>query len=146
MEDNIQHEVHLFKSTSLKKAFIVARKVESKNIAMAIKRTTSNTYRENNVPSSNPTQRLTPQQLDERRAKALCFNCDNKYSKGHKCGEKKLFYIDCEGDKAKEQEPSQAEETEEITPTISCHALAGISTPQTLDRRIYQKGKGNSVG
>ena len=65
---------------------------------MATKRFPSNTYKENNVPSSNlpkPT-RLTPQQMDERRSKGLCFNCDNKYSKGHKCGEKKLFYIDYE--------------------------------------------------
>ena len=54
----------------------------------------------NNAPSSNlpkPT-RLTPQQMDERREKGLCFNCDSKYSKGHKCGEKKLFYIDSEED------------------------------------------------
>ena len=39
---------------------------------------------------------MTPQQLEERKVKGLFFNCDNKYSKGHKCGEKKLFYIDCE--------------------------------------------------
>ena len=86
------------------------------------------------MPSSNPPQptKLTPQQMDERRAKALCFNCDNKYSKGHKCGEKKLFYIDCKGEEKKEQEPSQDVETKEITPTISCHALAWISTPRSL--------------
>ena len=60
-------------------------KVESKNMAMATRNTTSNTYRENDVPSNQP-QRLTPQQLEERRAKGPCFNCDNKYSKGHKCG------------------------------------------------------------
>ena len=49
--------------------------------------------------------------MDERRVKGLCFNCDSKYSKGHKCGEKKLFYIDCEEEEANEQEPSYAEET-----------------------------------
>ena len=121
---------------SLEKAFMVATKVESKNMGMANRRTTFNTYRENNVPSSNPPKptRLTPQQMDERRANCLCFNCDSKYSKGHKCGDKKLLYIDCEEEEAKEHEPSQAEEVEEITPTISCHALARISTPQT--RRI----------
>ena len=32
------------------------------------------------------------------------------YNKGHKCGENKLFYIDCEEEKEKEHEPSQAEE------------------------------------
>ena len=76
---------------------------------MVMARTTYNTYTKNNAPSSNSSQptRLTPQQMDERRANYLCFNCDNKYSKGHKCGEKKLFYVDCEEEEAKEQEPYQ---------------------------------------
>ena len=50
---------------------------------------------------------MTPQQLDERREKGLCFNCDSKYSKGHKCNENKLFYIDCEAEETKEEEASQ---------------------------------------
>ena len=79
---------------------------------MATRRTTPNTFKESNVPSTNtprPT-RLTPQQLEERREKGLCFNCDSNYSKGHKCGEKKLFNIDCEGEEVEDQEPSQTEE------------------------------------
>ena len=55
---------------------------------MVMARTAYNTYRDNNVPYSNPSQttRFKPQQMDERRANDLYFNCDNKYSKGHKCG------------------------------------------------------------
>ena len=84
LKDNIQHEVCLFEPTSLEKAFIVARKVESKNLEMATRRTTSNSSRENNVPSSSPPQptRLRPRQMNERREKGLCFNCESKYSKG----------------------------------------------------------------
>ena len=48
--------------------------------------------------------------MDERREKGLCSNCDNKYSKGHKIGEKQLFYIDCAEKEANEHEPYQAEE------------------------------------
>ena len=90
----------ILESTSLEKAFKLERRVESKNMAMAIKRLPSNTYKENKVPSSNlpKATRLTPQQMDERRSKGLCFNCYRKYSKGHKCGEKKLFYIHFEED------------------------------------------------
>lgn len=104
LKDNIQHDVCLFKPTSLDKAFMVTRKVESKNLGMATRRTTPNTSRETNVPTANPPQpiRLAPQQLDERRVKGLCLNCDNKYSKGHKCDEKKLFYIHCEDKEAYE--------------------------------------------
>jgi hypothetical protein len=147
LKDNIQHEVHLWEAKSLDNAFRVARNVESKNMDMDTRRTNPNIYRENNAPSKAPQPtRLTPQQLEEIKAKGLCFNCDNKCSKGHKCGEKKLFYIDCEEEEEQEQEqePPQDENvesisSEELTPTISCNALAGISTPQTLKIEGYIK-------
>jgi hypothetical protein len=120
----------------LENAFRVVRNVESKNMDMATRRTNPNSYRENNAPSSKTPQptRLTPQQLEERKEKGLCANCDNKYSKGHKCGENKLFYIHCEEEEEQEQEPSQDENvevisSEKLTPTILCNALARISTP-----------------
>jgi hypothetical protein len=103
---------------------------------------------ENNAPSSKRPQhtRLTPQQLEEIKSKGLCFNCDSKYSKRRKCGEKKLFYIDCEEEEEQEQEPSQDENgdvisSKELTPTISCNALAGISTLKTLKIEGYIKNK-----
>jgi len=40
--------------------------------------------------------------LEEKRAKGLCYNCDNKYMKGHKCAEKKLFHIECEEEEEKD--------------------------------------------
>jgi hypothetical protein len=46
---------------------------------------------------------LTPQQLEEIKEKGLLFNCDRKYIKGHKCGKKKLFYVDCEEEEEQEQ-------------------------------------------
>jgi hypothetical protein len=74
LRDNIQHEVRLWETKSLENAFRVARNVESKNMAMVTRRTTPNIYRENNVPSSKTPQptKLTPQQLEERKAKGLC--------------------------------------------------------------------------
>jgi hypothetical protein len=98
LKDNIQHEVHLWEPKSLENAFKAARNDESKNMAVATRRTTPNIYQENTIPSSKTPQptRLTPQKLEERKEKILFFNCDTKYSKGHTCGEKKLIYIDCE--------------------------------------------------
>jgi hypothetical protein len=79
LKESIQHEVCLLEPKSLDKDFSVEKRVESKN--MATRRVATNTYREHNVPTPNLTQptRLTPQQMDERREKGLCFNCDNKY-------------------------------------------------------------------
>jgi len=87
--------------------------------------------------------------LEEKRAKGLCYNCDSKYTKGHKCSKEKLFYINCEEEEEKEQKISQEEdvhqeqtlENEEMNATISCNALAGITTPQTIkiERHIKKK-------
>jgi hypothetical protein len=62
LKDNIQHEVRLWEPKSLENAFKVARNVESKNMAMATRRTNPNIYRENNALSSKTPQptRLTP--------------------------------------------------------------------------------------
>jgi hypothetical protein len=84
---------------------------------------------------------LTPQQRDERRAKGLCFNSDNKYNKRHKCGENKLFYIDYEEEEDQELEPPQDLGLEETTPTISCHALDDINTPPTSRYKDSSKRK-----
>jgi hypothetical protein len=69
LKDNIQHEVRLWEPKSLENAYKVARNVESKNMAMATRRTNPNIYREKNAPSSKTPQptRLTPQQLEERK-------------------------------------------------------------------------------
>jgi hypothetical protein len=141
LNENIQHEVGLFEPESLDKDFSMAKKVENKN--MATRMVTSKTYRENCVPfpNINQSKRLTPQQIDERIKKGLCFNCDNKYSKGYKCGEKKLFYIECEEEEDQELEPSQDPNIEDTTPTIYFHALANINTPQTLNIQGYTKKK-----
>jgi hypothetical protein len=119
----------------------MTRQVENKN--MAIRRVPTNNYRGNHVPSPDLTQlsRLTFQQMDERRAKRLCFNLEIKYSKGHKCGEKKLFEIDYEEEQDQELEPSQDLDLEEIAPMISYHVLSSINTPQALKIEVYIKKK-----
>jgi len=110
LKDNIQHEVHLWEPDSLEKAFRLARKMESK--IMAIRKHTTHNNKDGSVaaPSHPQPTRLTPQQLEEKKAKGLCYSCDSKCTKGYKCAEKKLFYIDCEGEEEKEQEMSEEED------------------------------------
>ena len=74
----------------------MARKIEGKTITT--RKPTNHNYKDESVFGPSPPQptRLTPQQLEEKREKWLCYNCDSKYTKGHKCAEKKLFYIDYE--------------------------------------------------
>lgn len=110
---------------------------------MATRKHTIHNYKDGNVvaPSLPQPIRLTPQKLEEKRVKGIYYSCDRKYIKGHKWAEKKLFYIDCEEEEEKEQERAKEEDIleeksldkEEINPTISCNALAEISTPQTIE-------------
>ena len=56
------------------------------------------------------------------------------------------MYCEEEEEEKEEEEPSQDENieaisSEELTPTISCNALARISTPQTLKIEGYIKKK-----
>eukprot|EP00253_Pinus_taeda_P002660 PITA_02660 len=108
---------------------------------MATKKHTTHNYKDGSVVPSLPQPiKLTPQQLEEKREKGLCYSCDRKYTKGHKCAEKKLFYIDCEVEEEKDQERSKEDDIlqeksldeEQMNPNISCNALTGITTPQTI--------------
>ena len=72
LKDNIQHEVCLWEPYSLEKAFRLARKMESK--IMATRKPTTHNHKDGSVvtPSYPQPTRLTPQQLEEKRAKGLC--------------------------------------------------------------------------
>ena len=54
---------------------------------MATGKTTTHIYKDGSVATPILTQptSLTPQQLEEKREKGLCYSCDRKYTKGHKC-------------------------------------------------------------
>ena len=78
LNDNIQHEVCVWEPDSLEKAFRLARKIECK--IMATRKPTTHIYKDGSVATPRIPQptRLTPQQLDEKRAKWICYSCDRK--------------------------------------------------------------------
>ena len=101
LKDKIPHEVRLWELDTLEKAFRLARKFECE--IMAKRKPTNHIYKYGSVATPRLPQptRLTPQQLEEKRAKGRCYSCDRKQTKGHKCAEKKLYYIDCEEEEEK---------------------------------------------
>ena len=79
---------------------------------MVTRKPTTQFYKEGSVATPifpQPT-RLTPQKLEEIREKGLCYSCDRKYTKGHKCCDKKLFYINYEEEEENEEETSKEED------------------------------------
>jgi hypothetical protein len=137
LKDHIQPEVGMFCPSSINDTFTLARRVEEKFLIS--RKQGANLAKEKgySTPYLPQPTRLTPQQIAEKREKGLCFNCDSKYSRGHKCNEKKLFYI--EGPSEEEEDEPISEENKELgeeshdsQPIISCHALSGFMAPQTL--------------
>ncbi|KAG8386982.1 hypothetical protein BUALT_Bualt03G0205200 [Buddleja alternifolia] len=58
-----------------------------------------------------PSRRLSPQELDDKRARGLCFWCDEKFSPGHQCSRRKQLYImEVTEDEGKEDELEPSEE------------------------------------
>ena len=41
-----------------------------------------------------PLRKLSLAQMEERRKKGLCFNCDEKFQPGHQCKLAKLFLLE----------------------------------------------------
>ena len=71
----------------MEKTFRVARKVESK--IMATRKSTTHNYKDGSVvaPSLLQLKRLTLQQLEGKITEGLCYSCDKRYTRGHKCVE-----------------------------------------------------------
>jgi hypothetical protein len=87
-----------------------------------------------NLPHTRtPTRRLSTTEMQERRARGLCFNCDKKFVVRHRC--KKYFVMDgvyIAEDEGGEEDPFDAKGLCGEEPIISLHALTGTLNPQTM--------------
>jgi hypothetical protein len=76
--------------------------------------------------AARPFKRLTPAEMAAKREKGLCFNCDEKFLRGHRC----LYMLEVVDDGDEDTEnvlaPMDMDETE--APHVSLHALTGICT------------------
>ena len=81
--------------------------------------------------------------MQERQEKGLCYNCDEKFTRGHRCVQKKLYLLDVDSPPAREifydDGDIQQLPAPEDQPKISLHALAEVTTPQTMRVREFFK-------
>ncbi|XP_038678483.1 uncharacterized protein LOC119979936 [Tripterygium wilfordii] len=99
----------------------------------------------NNI-NSLPVQKITPQQMKEKREKGLCFHCDQKWVPGHKCSSPKLFFIEMEEPTNRESIEVQEDVVGELVgetiepklmkiqfePTVTLQAIRGDTSPETM--------------
>lgn len=59
-----------------------------------VQKTNNNTFKRPPVAKidNNRRRRLTPAEMDEKRAQGICFFCDDKFTPGHKCKAKRHLY------------------------------------------------------
>ena len=46
------------------------------------------------APRTTPIKHLSKAEMQERRENGLCYNCDEKFTWGHRCVEQKLYLLD----------------------------------------------------
>ncbi|KAG8366076.1 hypothetical protein BUALT_Bualt17G0038300 [Buddleja alternifolia] len=105
--------------------------------------------------ANNPTRntgkpngrRLSPQEMEGKRAKGLCFFCDDKYTFGHVCNKRRqLFLMEVGDDEVELVETGREEEMEESNPTdfhVSVHAMSGIHDYRTM--RVIRHVEGQNI-
>lgn len=148
----VRREVQALQLISLTQAAALARLQEEKinesrrfSRSKGILPTPPSTHQSFKSPLTNTTKtsqphfkRLTLSEMSLRREKGLCFNCDEKFSPGHKCASK-FFVLIMEEDEHLESnnfEP-KISLTHDPDPNsdqtqISFHALSGNLAPKTL--------------
>nr|KYP64239.1 Transposon Ty3-I Gag-Pol polyprotein [Cajanus cajan] len=76
------------------------------------------------TPSTKiPIKRLTEAEMQDRRDKNLCYNCDERYTRGHRCKSQFLLLVVPAADNISDSLPDGS---------INLHSLSGQWTPQTF--------------
>ena len=82
-------------------------------------------------------RRLTPEEMAERRRQGLCFNCNEKYSRGHNRFCRRIFFMDgVEIDDVDRGAADQEDDAAAETPVFSLHAVAGVAVGAPILLRV----------
>ncbi|XP_011078981.1 uncharacterized protein LOC105162605 [Sesamum indicum] len=117
-----------------------------------------------------PIKRLSPAKMQARRAKGLCFNCDEKFYSGHRCRPKQFLLLladedappassvsldclddDCSSPLASDTPPPLPVSLLSSSSPIPSHfhlsidAVSGMQSPRTLRLTVYIQGRPVSV-
>ena len=98
-----------------------------------------------NQTSPGGFKRITSQEAKDRRARGLCFYCDEKFIPGHRCQRPQLFMIEDNFTGEELQVNGTVEELPDTKPIpeISFHAISGTNHPQTI--RVIGKLKNQDI-
>ncbi|KAH9678634.1 DUF676 domain-containing protein [Citrus sinensis] len=138
LKPEISEEIRLFRPKTLKEAINLARMKDEQIVrqrklirpTFSNRAATTSPIVNKNSPAT-PFKRLTWEEMQHRRAQGLCFNCNDKFTAGHRCTKAQLLILEAEEEF---EETLEAVPTEEASfdPKITFYALTGWTAPQTM--------------
>ena len=93
----------------------------------------------NQAAQGAPVRRLSWEEMQRRRLQGLCFNCNERFTAGHRCQGPRILML--EGyeddnnviyDEVNEERNTGRHQEENLEPEITLHALTGWSAPKTM--------------
>ena len=136
LKPEIADGIRMFKPKSLKEAINLARMrdeqlIRQLKVTRLANRSTLNLPAPTKFNSVSPMKRLTWDEMQKRRAQGLCFNCDEKFTPGHRCRGPQLLLLE-RSSNIDSLDDEEVEDHQEAQPEISLHALSGWSDYRTM--------------
>lgn len=138
LKEEIQLGVLMFRPTSVTQAIHLA-KLQETSIEAITRKTRSGAKTDGNwsFPVNKPyvdnggyVRKELSKELEDKRAKGLCFKCNERYTRGHICKKRQIYVMEGEDDRSPSPEEEKEEESEDHQlPSeelqISLNALTG---------------------
>lgn len=83
-------------------------------------------------PTRGGIKMFTSKEIEDKRAKGICFRCDEKYTPGHKCKRHHLFMMEIEDDEPPIEADSPPNIAVEEQPLVSLHAMTNSLGDSTI--------------
>ncbi|XP_042059320.1 uncharacterized protein LOC121803777 [Salvia splendens] len=143
LKPHVQRAVRMFMPQTLVHAYALARLQDLSTNAKEVmpynsKRFTTTDARSTShstpllptptIPAVKTRRLLTEEEMAEKRAKGLCYGCDEKFERGHRCVRKQLYLLEIDDgvrDLPIDTEIQEDELNEDENPLISIHAING---------------------
>ncbi|XP_042027248.1 uncharacterized protein LOC121774436 [Salvia splendens] len=143
LKPHVQKAVRMFMPQTLVHAYALARLQDLSTTVKDVapqnsKRFNSSDYRSTahstpllptpTMPAVKTKRLLTEEEMADKRAKGLCYGCDEKFERGHRCARKQLYLLEIDDgvrDFSVDDEIQEEEINDDENPLISIHAING---------------------
>ncbi|XP_071905722.1 uncharacterized protein [Coffea arabica] len=96
--------------------------------------------RQKDVVHKRPFRRLSRAEMDEKRARGLCFWCDDRFVAGHRCGNKQFHRLEVWDELVEDEGNESVEEDDTLDEGqlahISLNAMTSMSVPNFRTMRV----------